>query len=104
MPLNLPIEHTILRIHKKGCSHLRKLYCKVVKFDINNWKHMQNDTEMSTLFDVQYAPYEAEKIIRQVYTSNTVPHARDLQISIFRNNVLTRKNLYNKKLVPFPLL
>ena len=51
--LNLPIEHTILRIHKKGCSHLRKLYRKVVEFDINDWKHMQNDTEMSTLFKVQ---------------------------------------------------
>ena len=102
MPLNLPIEHTILRINKKGCSHLRKMYRKVAEFDINNWKHMQNCTEMSTLFDVQYAPFEAEKIIRQVYTSNTVPHARDLQISIFRNNVLTRKNLYNKKLVPSP--
>ena len=76
------------------------MYCKVVEFDINNWKHMQNDTEMSTLFYVHYAPYEAEKIIRQVYTSTTVPHARDLQISIFRNNFLTRKNLYNKNLVP----
>ena len=101
MPLTLPIEHTILRIHE-GCSHLRKMYRKVVEFDINNWKHMQNDTAMANLFNVHYAPFEAEKIIRQVYTSNTIPHARDLQISIFRNNVLTRQNLYNKNLVTSP--
>ena len=102
MPLTLPIEHTILRIHKKGCSHLRKLYHKMVEFDINDWKHMQNHTDMAKQFKVKYAPFEAEKIIRQVYTSNTVPHARDLQISIFRNNVLTRKNLHTKNLVPSP--
>ena len=71
MPLTLPIEHTILRIHKKGCSHLRKLYRKVVEFDINDWKHMQNDTVMANLFKVRYAPFEAEKIIKQVYTSST---------------------------------
>ena len=102
MPLTLPIEHTILRMHKKGCSHLRKLYRKLVEFNINDWKHMRNGTEMAPMFNVHYAPYKAEKIIRQVYTSNTVPHARDLQISMFRNNVLTRKNLYNKNLVPTP--
>ena len=83
MPLTLPIEHTILRMHKKGCSHLRKLYCKLVEFDINDWKHMQNGTKMAAMFNVHYAPYKAEKIISQVYTSSTVPHARDLQISIF---------------------
>jgi hypothetical protein len=102
MPLTLPIEHTILRIHKKGCSHLRKMYRKVVEFDINNWKHMQNNSNMADLFNIRYAPFEAEKIIRQVYTSSTVPHARDLQISIFRNNVLTRQTLFNKNLVPSP--
>ena len=63
---------------------------------------MQNGTEMSKQFGVNYAPYEAEKIISQVYTSSTVPHARDLQISIFRNNVLTRKSLYNKNLIQSP--
>merc|ERR1711867_161663 len=67
-----------------------------------DWKHMQNNTEMSKMFNVRYAPNEAEKIISQVYTSNTVPHARDLQISIFRNNVLTRMNLFNKKIVSNP--
>merc|ERR1711867_153120 len=46
MPLTLSIEHTILRLRKKGCSHLRKLYCKIADFDINNWKHMMNGTEM----------------------------------------------------------
>ena len=102
MPLTLLIEHTILRISKKGCSHLRKLYCKMVEFDINDWRHMQNGTEMAAKFNVHYAPNEAEKIISQVYTSNTVPHSMDLQISIFRNNVLTRQNLYSKKLVPNP--
>ena len=102
MPLNLPIEHTILRMQKKSCSHLCKLFHRVVEFDINNWKHMQNGTEMANQFNVHYAPYEAEKIIKQVYSSNTVPHARDLQISIFRNNVLTRKNLFMKQLVPTP--
>ena len=103
MPLTLPIEHTILRLGKKGCSHLRKLYRKMAEFDINNWKHMQNGTETATKFDLHFAPYEAEKIISQVYTSSTVPHARDLQISIFRNNVLTRKNLHSKNLVASPL-
>ena len=102
MPLTPPVEHTILRMKKKGCSHLRKLYRKVAEFDITDWKHMQNGTEMSALFNVHYAPYEAEKIISQVYTSYTIPHARDLQISMFRNNVLTRKNLFNKNLVPSP--
>ena len=81
MPLTLPAEHTILRMIKKGCSHLCKLYRKAIEFDITDWKHMQNGTEMSALFNVHYAPYEVEKIISQVYTSNTVPHARDIQIS-----------------------
>ena len=98
-PLTFPMEHALLQINKKGCAHLRKMYKKVVEFDINDWKQMQNDTEMSRQFNINYAPYEAEKIIIQVYTSSTVPHARDLQISIFRNNVLTRKNLYSKKLI-----
>ena len=81
MPLTLPAEHTILRMRKKGCPHLRKLYRKEIQFNITDWKHMQNGTEMSALFNVHYAPYEVEKIISQVYTSNTVPHARDIQIS-----------------------
>merc|ERR1712243_203648 len=102
MPMTLPIERTILRLRKKGCSHLRKLYRKIADFDINNWKHMMNGTEMAANFKITYAPYEAEKIIGQVYTSNTVPHARNLQISIFRNNVLTRKNIFNKKIVSNP--
>ena len=102
MPLTLPIEHTILRMRKKGCSNLRKLYRRVNEFNIMDWKHMQNNTEMSTMFNVRYAPNEAEKIFSQVYTSNTVPHARDFQISMFRNNVLTRKNLFNKNLVSSP--
>ena len=102
MPLTLPIEHTILRLRKKGCSHLRKLYRKIAEFDINNWKHMMNGTEMAVNFKINYAPNEAEKIISQVYTSNTIPHARDLQISIFRNNVLNQTSLYNKNLVLNP--
>ena len=102
MPLNLPIEHTILWMQRKGCSHLRKMFRKVLEFDINNWKHMQNGTEIATQFNVHYAPCEAEKIIKQVYSSITVPHARGLQISIFRNNVLTRKNLFMKQLVETP--
>ena len=63
---------------------------------------MQNGTEISANFNIHYAPNEAEKIISQVYTSTTVLHARDLQISIFRNNILTRKNLFNKKLISNP--
>ena len=102
MPLTLPAEHTILRMRKKGCSHLRKLYRKTNEFDIMDWKHLQNGTEMSTAFNIHYAPYEAEKIISQVYTSSTVPHARDLQISMFRINVLTRKNLYTRILFLLP--
>ena len=78
------------------------MFRKVLEFDINNWKHMQNGTEIATQFNVHYAPNEAEKIIKQVYSSITVPHARDLQISIFRNNVLTRKNLFMKQLVDTP--
>jgi len=74
----------------------------VAEFDITDWKHMHNGTEMTALFTVHYALYEAEKIISQVYISSTVPHARDLQISMFRNNVLTRKNLFNKNLIPSP--
>ena len=99
MPSTLPIEHTILRMKKKGCLHLRKLYRKVAEFDITDWKHMQNGTEMSAMLNIHNTPYEAEKIISQVYTSHTVPHARDLQINMFRNNVLTRKNLFNKELI-----
>ena len=74
----------------------------MAEFDINDWKHMQNGTEMAAMFNLHFAPKEAEKIISQVYVSNTVHHARDLQISIFRNNVLTRKNLFNKKLLSNP--
>ena len=66
MPLTLPIEHTILRLCKKGCSHLRKLYRKIADFDINNWKHMMNGTEMAANFKINYAPYKAKKIISQV--------------------------------------
>merc|ERR1711867_364206 len=57
---------------------------------------------MAAKFNVCFAPKEVEKVISHVYISNTVPHARDLQISIFRNNVLTRKNLFNKKLISNP--
>ena len=41
-------------------------------------------------------------LVKYIYTSSTVPHTGDLQISIFRNNVFTRKNLYNKNLIQNP--
>jgi len=62
-PLTLPMEHSLLQVNKKGCTHLRKMYRKMIEFDINDWKHMQNGTEMSVQFGVNYTPYEAEKII-----------------------------------------
>merc|ERR1711867_278187 len=48
MPLTLPIEHTILRLRKKGCSHLRKLYCKMAEFDKLKSKTNDNPTHITT--------------------------------------------------------
>ena len=47
--------------------------------------------------------FDNDKVISQVYRSNSVPHARDLQIAMFRNNTYCKKMLFKKKLVDSPL-
>merc|ERR1711867_351202 len=101
-PLTPPLEYFAFHPDSKGSSKFRKLFTKKPEFDINNWPKMQNHTKLLTQSKVYFAPNEAEKVISKVYTSHTVPHARDLQIAMFRNNTYCRKTLLKKKLVDSP--
>ena len=59
--------------------------------------------KLLTQFKAYFAPNKAEKVISQVYRSNSVPHARDLQIAMFKNNTYCKKTLFKKKPVDSPL-
>ena len=52
--------------------------------------------------NAHFLAFKAEKVIVSVYRSSTVPLARDMQISLLRNNLYTRKLLYNMKVLPDP--
>ena len=85
-PLTPPLEFFAFHPDSKGSSESRKLFTQKPIFDMNNWPKMQNHTKLLRQFKVCFAPNEAEKVIAKVYRSNTVPHARDLQIAMFCNN------------------
>ena len=95
-------SYTLLKVGAKGCRHLRKLLHKEKDLDNSKWPHLVNGTEFMDQIQARLAPYEAQKVIASVYRSTTVPLARDLQISLLRNNLYTRELLYNMKVIDEP--
>ena len=63
---------------------------------------MINGSRFLDQLEVRFLPEEASKVITGVYRSSTVPLARDMQISILRNNLYTRKILYNMQVIADP--
>ena len=63
---------------------------------------MINGSRFLDQLETIFLPNEAGKVITGVYRSSTVPLARDMQISILRNNMYTRKILYNMQVIADP--
>ena len=102
LPSSLHWSYTLLKVGTKGCRHLRKLLQKKKDFDNSQWPHLINRMEFLNQLKVQFLPYEAGKVIVSMYRTSMVPPARDMQIPLLRNNLYTRKLLYNMKILHDP--
>ena len=63
---------------------------------------MINGSRFLDQLGIRFLPEEESKVITGVYRSSTVPLARDMQISILRNNMYTRKILYSMQVITDP--
>ena len=97
--LNLHWTQALLRPLEKGCRHIRKLCTTRPDLDYSKWQHLVNGSEFLQELGTTFLPNEAAKVISSVYQSSTVPLARDMQISILRNNLYTRKILHKMKII-----
>ena len=94
--------YTLLKVGGKGCSHLRKLSNPPPQIDYSNWPQLINGSKFLRELGIHFLPHEAAKVISSVYKTSTVPLARDMQISILRNNLYTRELLHKMKILQDP--
>ena len=94
--------YTLLKVGGKGCSHIRKLCSPPQEINYNNWPHLTNSSEFLRELGVHFLPNEAAKVISSIYKTSTVPLARDIQISILRNNLYAKELLHKMKVIQDP--
>ena len=81
---------------------MRKLTSKPKELDYSKWEHLINGSRFLYQLETRLLPNEAGKVIAGVYKTSMVPLARDMQISILRNNMYTRKILFNMQVTADP--
>ena len=66
-PLNLHWTQTMLKLHEKGCRHIRKLCTVKPQLDYSNWPHLINSSEFLEELETTFLPNEAAKVISSIY-------------------------------------
>ena len=102
LPASPHWSYSLLRVGRKGCRDLRKLINDKKDIDYSKWEHMINGSRFLDQLQTVFLPNEAGKAIASGHGASTVPLARDMQISILRNNMYTRKILYNMQVIADP--